>query len=155
LRRRLFNLAVVALAVVGLDQVLKALAQHLLAAGPVPVIPGFFDLVLVYNRGAAFGSFTWLPRANWVFLGVTLVAVGVALWLALGPSGRRAGVRVSLGLIVGGALGNMIDRLRLGQVVDFVYLYLGSWHWPAFNLADAAITVGGVYLAWMMIRGKA
>jgi signal peptidase II len=154
LRKRLTQLLVIALATAGLDQALKALAVYYLAAGPVEAIPGFFRLVLVYNRGAAFGSFSWAPHAPWIFTAITLIAICAALWLAVGPPGRRGSVQRCLGLIVGGAVGNLIDRIRIGRVVDFADLYLGPYHWPAFNAADAAITLGGAYLAWLLIRGR-
>lgn len=151
---RLKKIALIALVVIGLDQLLKALAVSYLAAGPVSVIDGFFDLVLVYNQGAAFGSFSQWAHSRWLLAGLTVIALGVAAWIGLGPTGRVRAVQICIGLIAGGALGNLIDRVRLGVVVDFVYLHAGSFQWPAFNLADAAISVGGVYLGWLLLRGK-
>ena len=153
--RRLGRLSVIALAVAGADQLLKAVMVPWLQDGPVTVIPGFARLILAYNTGAAFSSFAGVAGARWALVGATLVALAVAVWAAAGPLGRHRGTLWSLALICGGAMGNLIDRLRLGSVVDFVDLYAGNWHWPVFNLADAAITVGGVYLAWTLIRGKA
>ncbi len=153
--RPLGKLALIALVLAGADQLLKALMVAWLTPGPVTVIPGCARLVLAYNTGAAFSSFASLQGARWLLVGATVVALALAVWAALGPLGRRADTLWSLGLICGGALGNLVDRVRLGKVVDFVDLYAGSWHWPVFNLADAAITVGGVYLAWALIRGKA
>jgi len=153
--RRLGKLALIALAVAGADQLLKAVMVPWLQDGPVSVIPGFARLVLAYNTGAAFSSFSSMEGARWMLVGATLVALALAAWVACGSLGNRRGTFWALGLICGGALGNLADRLRLGSVVDFVDLYAGNWHWPVFNLADAAITVGGVYLAWALIRGKA
>ena len=153
--RPLGKLALIALAVAGADQLIKAVMVPLLEQGPVTVIPGFARLVLAYNTGAAFSSFATMDGARWLLVGATLVALALAAWAARGPLGRNRGSFWALGLICGGALGNLADRLRLGSVVDFVDLYAGNWHWPVFNLADAAITVGGVYLAWALIRGKA
>ncbi|MBU1274360.1 MAG: signal peptidase II [Proteobacteria bacterium] len=144
-----------ALALAGADQLLKAVMVPWLEQGPVTIIPGFARLVLAYNTGAAFSSFATMDGARWMLVGATLVALALAAWAACGPLGRQRGAFLALGLICGGALGNLVDRLRLGKVVDFVDLYAGNWHWPVFNLADAAITVGGVYLAWALIRGKA
>ncbi|MCB2193233.1 MAG: signal peptidase II [Deltaproteobacteria bacterium] len=153
--RRLGKLALIALALAGADQLLKAIMVPWLEQGPVTIIPGFARLVLAYNTGAAFSSFATVQGARWMLVGATLVALALAAWAACGPLGRRRGTFWALGLICGGAVGNLIDRLRLGSVVDFVDLYAGNWHWPVFNLADTAITLGGVYLAWALIRGKA
>ncbi|KIX12699.1 signal peptidase II [Dethiosulfatarculus sandiegensis] len=153
--KRLQKMAVIAFMVVGLDQLTKALAVHYLGGqGGVPIIPGFAELVLVYNRGAAFGIFSDFVHAKWLLAVLTLVALFVAGWVALGKSGNHPQVQLSLGLIAGGALGNLVDRLRLGQVIDFIHLYAGNWHFPAFNLADVAINAGGFLIAWLLLRGK-
>jgi signal peptidase II len=113
------------------------------------VIPGFFDLVYVTNTGAAFGFLagnrSWLRQV--FFVGVAIVALVVIVY-AYGHLRKQSKIfAYSLGLIGGGAMGNLIDRLRFGSVVDFLDFYLGSHHWPAFNAADSAITVGvGLFL---------
>ncbi len=110
----------------------------------IPVTP-FFNLVLGWNRGVSFGLFNnSSPLNDWLLPAVALVIIVVLLvWM-----GKSKGLLVasSLGLIIGGALGNVIDRFRHGAVTDFLDFYIGSYHWPAFNLADAAITVGAVVL---------
>jgi len=152
---RLKRLLLIALVVVALDQITKALAVYYLSAfSKITVIPGLADLILVYNRGAAFGSLASWPHAHWLLIILTGVALGVAAWIVLGKAGAQRTVQNCVGLIAGGALGNLMDRLRLGKVIDFVDLHVGELHWPAFNLADAAITVAGVYLAWLLFRGK-
>ena len=152
---RLKRLLTIALAVAAVDQIVKAVAVHYLSSlSKVTVIPGFADLVLVYNRGAAFGSLASWPHAHWILIAVSGVALGIAAWVVLGKAGRTRAVQNCVGLVVGGALGNLIDRLRLGRVVDFVDLHVGGLHWPAFNVADAAISVAGVYLAYLLFRGK-
>ena len=130
-----------------LDQSTKLLAETLLVmTEPVPLLP-FLALSKVYNTGAAF---SFLSNAGgwqrWFFVGITLfVTVVIVLWLArLSPSQRRTGLALSL--ILGGAIGNLIDRLVYGHVIDFIDLYYGHWHWPTFNVADSAITVGAVLL---------
>lgn len=152
---RLKFLALVCLALVGLDQLTKAMAVYYIAPrGRIPVIAGFFDLVLWKNTGAAFGLLTGVPGGRWILVGLTLIALGVCAWMA---TRHLAGGRVMLwavALICGGALGNLVDRLRLGQVIDFLLFYHRSWYWPAFNLADSAITIGGVLLAVQILRGK-
>jgi signal peptidase II len=152
--KRLAVLGLIALALAGADQLLKAFMVPWLASGPVQVIPGHARFILAYNMGAAFSSFASFSWARWLLAAAAVVALGLAAWAAAGPLGRQRGALIALGLICGGALGNLVDRLRLGPVIDFVDLYVGNWHWPVFNLADACITIGGVWLAWLLIRGK-
>ena len=135
-------------AVIGfvLDQVTKVLIETKLIFGDqIAVIEGFFYLTRVHNRGAAFGVLSNLPESIRLvfFVGVTLVAVGVIIsfFLKLAPGDRLAAT--SLGLILGGALGNLCDRVRLGEVVDFLHFKLWQgYSWPDFNLADSFIVVG-------------
>ena len=133
--------------VIMLDQVTKFLAETLLTFHqPVPVLPSF-NLLLTYNTGAAFsflaGAGGW---QRWFFLGLgSLVSIGLIVWLQrLKPTETR--LATALALILGGAIGNLIDRAWLGQVIDFIQLYYQHWYWPAFNLADSAITVGAALL---------
>jgi len=149
--------ALLALAVLVADLGSKAAA--LARIGPwerIEVIPGFFDLILVANYGAAFG---FLNRAEWgwpslFFSGFTCLAVVVLLWLVRGVAEGDRWHLAAIGLVVGGALGNLVDRLRFGYVVDFLDVYVGDWHWPAFNVADAAICVGAGLLAWRMLAAE-
>ena len=130
-----------ALVVIAIDQTTKWLASEMLnPAVRLPVTP-FFNLVLVWNRGVSFGMFDTVGvLAPWVLSGLALAVVaGLLIWL------RRAEDRltiVGLGLVIGGALGNVIDRIRFGAVIDFLDFHLAGYHWPAFNLADTAIVVG-------------
>ena len=132
------------------DQVTKSYATTYLAPlGSVPILPGLLDLTYVRNPGAVFGLLRDVP-SPWRGLILTLVpllAIGLVLLLARGlaPGHRRA--RASLAMVLGGALGNLIDRIRLGWVVDFVDVHVAGWHWPAFNVADSAICVGIALLA--------
>jgi len=155
LGNRLQFLALVSLALAGLDQLTKALAVlWITPRGRIPVIAGFFDLVLWKNTGAAFGLLTGVPGGRWILVALTLLALSVCAWMV---TRHLAGGKVMLwgvALICGGALGNLIDRLRLGTVTDFLLLYYRQWYWPAFNLADAAITIGGILLAIQLLRGK-
>jgi signal peptidase II len=108
----------------------------------VPVIPGFFNLTYVRNKGAAFGILSGMQGA-WrtvFFVIVSLVALSVLAVLVKKTAERLA--LVAYALISGGAVGNLIDRVRFGEVVDFVEWFYRSFHWPAFNVADSAITVG-------------
>ena len=142
--------AVTAALILVLDQVTKVIALDRLPPGaPVPVIDGVFSLTLVMNPGLAFGFLSATPSAwRWVVallsLGALVVLAGVGLRL-MSEGGWTA--RLALGLIFGGAVGNLIDRARFGAVVDFLDFYWRSYHWPAFNAADSAISVGVALLA--------
>ena len=144
---RLSGWLALAAGLVVLDQLTKfAILQILRFAERLPVIPGLFDLTLVYNTGAAFsflaGAGGW---QRWLFTGVGAAAVGFIGWL-LWRHGSQKLFAFSLTLILAGALGNLIDRVRIGKVVDFVLVYHDPWYFPAFNVADSAITVGAVLL---------
>lgn len=129
------------------DQLTKWLAvKHLLGRPPVEIMPGF-DLQLVYNTGAAFGMLD--DAGGWQNLFFIVVAAGVSLFILFslrGLSRAELQIAVSYALILGGALGNVVDRVRQGYVVDFVHWFYGDYHWPNFNIADAAISVGAVLL---------
>ena len=126
------------------DQLTKLLVTlHLPQHRSVPVIPGFFDLVHIHNRGAAFG-FLNSPDIEWQFW-LFLGATAFALWaiMVLTRNARHDPLLFGgLGLILGGAVGNFVDRLRYRAVLDFLDFYIADWHWPAFNVADAGICVG-------------
>jgi len=142
--------------VVVLDQATKYLAETgLILHQPVSVLPGF-NLMLTYNTGAAF---SFLADAGgwqrWFFLGLgSAVSVGLTIWLTRLKPGERW-LAAALALILGGAVGNLIDRLWLGQVIDFIQLYYDRWYWPAFNIADSAITLGAVLLIVDSLRSQA
>lgn len=144
-----------AAAVVILDQLTKWWALAVLEfQRPIEVLP-FFNLTLVFNRGAAFSFLA--GAGGWqrlFFIGLALaISVALAVWLV--RSGwRRRGLAATLALILGGAVGNVIDRIRFGHVVDFLDFHLAGWHWPAFNVADAAITVGAIGLLILSLRER-
>ena len=135
-----------ALVVVIADQATKALVLARFSLGERLELTGFFNMVLVYNKGAAFSFLSdaggWQTPALVLF---ALVAIGVVGAFIVRSPGRTL-LNVGLALILGGAIGNLIDRLRFGQVVDFLDFHAAGWHWPAFNVADSAITVGAVLL---------
>lgn len=140
---------------VAVDQITKFLVVHYLPKGAqVPVIEGFFNLVLIYNRGAAFGLFANISlKAAWIFFGITtsLVLAAVAyLWWRL-PESQILGL-LGYSLIFAGAVGNLIDRLRLGEVIDFLDFHIGRFHWPAFNVADSLICLGAAFLLWFIFQ---
>ena len=108
------------------------------------IIPGFFDLIYVTNTGAAFGFLAGEPAwwRQFFFCGLALVALLVLFFTYRQVRTRSRLLALAIGLIGGGAMGNLIDRLRFGAVVDFLDFYVGRYHWPAFNVADSAITIG-------------
>ena len=135
--------------VVILDQVSKAAVSLTLKMYEIrPIIHGLLNLTRVHNTGAAFGLLAGQPSIlrTIFFLAVSLVAMGVVLWMIFRlPPDQKVEI-VALSIIFGGALGNVIDRARLGEVVDFIDVYYRSYHWPAFNVADSAITIGVLLL---------
>ncbi|MET0087100.1 MAG: signal peptidase II [Sedimenticola sp.] len=141
--------------VIGLDQVSKQLVESsLMLYEVVPVMP-FFNLTLAYNEGAAFSFLSdqggW---QRWFFSGLALlVSIILVIWISRLQQRERL-IAISLSLIVGGAIGNLIDRVLHGHVIDFLDLYYGQWHWPAFNVADSAIFVGVVLMLLDAFRGE-
>ena len=141
--------------VVALDLATKAWVSAAFRYGEVREVTPFFNLVLVHNAGAAF---SFLAQAGgwqrWFF---TAVAVGISallLWMLRKP-GNATSLSCGLALVLGGALGNLYDRVMLGYVVDFVQLHAAGYYFPAFNVADSAITVGVVLLVWDSLRPAA
>jgi len=150
--------------IVWLDQWTKALIQQRMAlTESIPIIPNLFSLTYIRNPGAAFGLFVGMNHSYRVlfFLSITvaaIVVIGYFFWASIrddqrvglskpgpgGPSSTPHGrwLRLGLALVLGGAIGNLIDRVRYGEVVDFLDVYVGAYHWPAFNVADSSITVG-------------
>lgn len=136
------------------DQLTKAWIRAAFVPGEVLPVTGFFSLVLTFNTGAAF---SFLANAGgwqrWFFALVALIATGVILWLL-----RRGGSRLycaGLTLVLGGAVGNLVDRLWLGKVVDFLLFHYAGWFYPAFNAADSAITVGAGLIILDSLRHRA
>ena len=107
--------------------------------GNIPVIPGFFDLFLQHNTG---GAFSLLDQSPLLLLAVSLAALAWIVWWSLQVPRESVSAHVAFGLIIGGALGNLADRLRFGFVVDFLHFHHGEWYWPTFNVADIAICTG-------------
>jgi signal peptidase II len=135
-----------AAAIVVADQLVKWLALAQLRPGEPVAVTSFFNLVLVFNRGAAFSFLADAP--GWqqpFFIVVALVASAVVSWMLWRQPSRRI-LCLGLALILGGALGNLWDRIAYGHVVDFLDFHAFGWHWPAFNVADSAISVGAALL---------
>ncbi|MBW2368924.1 MAG: signal peptidase II [Deltaproteobacteria bacterium] len=148
--RKLPKLMLIAGLVVVLDQVTKAM---ICATIPLHdawvVIPGFFDITHIRNPGGAFGLLASLDPGvrRLIFLGIAFLALGLVCFFYWSTPKTHPYLAAGFALIFGGAVGNLIDRIRFGSVVDFLDVYVGQWHWPAFNVADSAISVGiGVFV---------
>jgi signal peptidase II len=138
--------------VIALDLATKAWVSRAFTLGESLEITPFFNLVLMYNPGAAF---SFLATAGgwqrWFFTGVTIV-IGAGILFILRRQHTQKLASTALALVLGGALGNLWDRLTLGHVIDFVQLHAAGYYWPAFNVADSAISVGVVLLVWDSLR---
>ena len=152
-----FFLISIAALVAILDQAIKLLVLAKIPAyGSIVVIPGFFDLTHIYNTGGAFGFLAGKSSLfrHLFFLTASAIAMGMIVYLYLKTPREFLFLRSGLALILGGAVGNVIDRIRLGKVVDFLDLYVKDLHWPAFNIADSAITVGILIFIYHLLFKK-
>lgn len=146
-------LAATAIVLYVADQVTKALVAANLAVGErVDVIGDVVQLWHLRNTGA---SFSILPGALWLFIPVTIVAIGMVAWFHVQLRDRATWIHLVLGAILAGALGNLTDRLRLGYVVDFVSVGIGDLRWPAFNVADPSVVLGILVLVVYLSFGDA
>jgi len=140
--------------VVAADLATKAWVSRAFVPGEVREVTGFFNLVLTHNTGAAFsflaGAGGW---QRWFFTAIA-IAISIAIVVLLSRQRGDAWLSAALALVLGGALGNLYDRLTLGEVVDFVQLHAGGYYWPAFNVADSAITMGVAFLVWDSLRTR-
>lgn len=156
LKDRVFYLLIIGVSVVILDQFTKYLVVHFLTHRIV-LIPGMIDMVSVYNRGVAFGMFNTSQQCILRTTLLTVLSAGVFVLLFFVSLFSKEITRlsmVSLSMIMGGAAGNIIDRIRLGYVVDFIDAYLKNAHWPTFNVADSAITIGAILLAIELLMSR-
>ncbi|MBW1715608.1 MAG: signal peptidase II [Deltaproteobacteria bacterium] len=157
MKRDYFLFIVPALIVVLLDQISKWwLANYLEPHQILSVIPGFFDLVLVHNSGMAFGILgrSGPGAALCLLLGAIIAAIVVIFFFFYWTKKNQKWLTVGLALILGGAVGNLVDRVRFGYVIDFLDFSVKDYHWPAFNLADSAVTIGTLWLLLNLILGK-
>ena len=146
-----------ALSVLLLDQISKWLAiNHLEPNQILSIIPGFFNLVFVKNRGMAFGILSQSRSGFFYYflIATTIIAISVILFFSYWAKRKEKWLTIGLSLILGGAIGNLIDRVRLGYVIDFLDFFLKGYHWPAFNVADSGVTAGTFWLLINIIVGK-
>ncbi len=151
------RLAVIAGLIILLDQITKTLILRSLPLyDSFQVIPGFFNITHIHNPGGAFGLLAdGHPLLRKIlFLAVSAIAAGAVLYFYLKTPRSYVWLSAGFALIFGGAVGNLVDRLRFGIVVDFLLFYIGPYHWPAFNVADSAITVGVAIFAFHILFNK-
>ncbi|MBW2636044.1 MAG: signal peptidase II [Deltaproteobacteria bacterium] len=145
-------------AVVLLDQFLKAyIGATMNLHESIPVIEGYFNITYVKNPGAAFGFLAnSAPEYRSLFLiSVTVIAIVLILYFISKNTAKEVFLTFSLSLILGGAAGNLIDRIRFGEVTDYLDFYISSYHWPAFNVADSAISLGAIVLVIEIFKRRA
>ncbi len=142
---------------VAVDQITKfVLASYIPHGGSHNIIPGFFNLNHVRNRGAIFGFFNQ-PGSSWTFILLTLfslMALGLVVYYFFKVPRSEKLLKVALSLVLGGALGNIMDRLFRGYVIDFLDFFIGKYHWPSFNVADSCISVGAILLVFIFFFRK-
>jgi signal peptidase II len=142
------------LAIVAADRVTKTFLDRATQPGFVrPIIPGFLNLVHARNSGIAFSIFAdanspWLRAA---LIALLTAAVAIFSWLLASGRAGIGAMRWGFALVLGGAAGNLIDRVLYGSVLDFLDFYVSRWHWPAFNVADSCISIGAVLILWEMV----
>ena len=144
-------------AIVIVDQLTKAIVDRAMSLhASIPLIDGFFNLTYIRNTGAAFGLFAGShEQLRLPFLiGVSILAIGFILFMLKRLRDGETGLTTALAFILGGAAGNLIDRIVYGEVIDFLDLYWSSYHWPAFNVADSFITIGVAITLFYLIRAK-
>jgi signal peptidase II len=155
--RKYRRLGWIAGSVVIVDQVTKGIILDRLALyQTIPVVPGFFRITHIQNPGGAFGFLAQqspMIRA-FIFLLMSFLAVCLIFWFYRKTPSTHRFLAAGFALILGGAIGNLIDRLRFGSVVDFLDFYVGTWHWPAFNVADSAITTGIAIFLLHVVTGR-
>ena len=156
LKNKYIKLVIFAGIVIVLDQFTKGLILHYLPYNSsVSVINGFFNLTHIHNPGGAFGLMADLSPTlrSIIFLFISSLAVGLIFYFYKKTPTQYSWLAAAFALIFGGAIGNLIDRIRFGIVVDFLDFFVGNLHWPAFNIADSAITVGiGIFIYHLIFK---
>ncbi|MFH0810022.1 MAG: signal peptidase II [Pseudomonadota bacterium] len=150
---RYVSLLIITTCVVTLDQLTKLWVSATMRLGESrPLIDGLLNLTYVQNSGVAFGMLAGRNMSAYVFVFISLVALVLILGFMRQITEREKLLSLALALVFSGAIGNVIDRLRVGEVIDFIDVHVGSYHWFFFNVADSAITVGGLLLAAHLLR---
>jgi len=156
LKNKYFKLLVIGGIIILLDQFTKELILRYLPFNrTIPVIKGFFNITHIHNPGGAFGLMANLSPTlrTIIFLFISSLAVGIIFYFYKKTPAKYSLLAAAFALIFGGAIGNLIDRVRFGMVIDFLDFYVGKLHWPAFNIADSAITIGiGIFLYHLLFK---
>ena len=156
MRNKYIRLVVIGGIIVIIDQLTKYfIIQHVPLHDTVPVISGLFNIIHIKNPGGAFGLLANLsPNMRaFIFLFISSLAIGLILYFYFKTPTAHTWLAVGFALIFGGAVGNLIDRIRLGVVTDFLDFYISKYHWPAFNVADSAITLGiGIFVYHLLFK---
>jgi len=155
--RKYLRLVLIVGLVLALDQLSKMVVMATVPLhARVPVIAGFFDITHIHNPGGAFGFLAaYGERLRQVlFVAAAVLAIGLILYYYVHTPDTHRFLSAALALVLGGALGNLVDRIRFGKVVDFLDVYVNDLHWPAFNIADSAITVGIFIFTYHLIFRK-
>lgn len=156
LRAKYIRFAGVVTLVVALDQITKAMVLKMMPLfKSIVVIPGFFNLTHVHNPGGAFGFMAQngSPWRHWMFLAAAVVALSMIIYFHHQTPKTHPYLGLGLSLIFGGAIGNLIDRLRFGEVIDFLDFYVAHLHWPTFNVADSAVSIGvGIFVLHILFK---
>ena len=157
MQNKYLKLAIIAGSVIIFDQITKAVILYSLPLyHSISIIPGFFSLTHIHNQGGAFGfmaNHSSVLRII-VFLFFSSLATCLIFYFYKKTPVEYSVLAAGFALIFGGAIGNLIDRIRFGEVVDFLYFYIGSFHWPAFNVADSAVSIGMVIFAYHLFFKK-
>jgi signal peptidase II len=158
MKRKYWVLLIFCFGILFLDQLTKSMiVQRLPLYQRVEVIPGFFNIIHVRNTGGAFGIFGGEKGGlgSILFVVVSVIAVGAIIFFFIKIRETERTLALSFSLVLSGAMGNLIDRLRYGEVVDFLDFHLSTYHWPAFNVADSAICIGiGLMALELLIRDR-
>jgi signal peptidase II len=158
MKRKYWVLLICLVFILALDQYTKyEVQQRIHLYQTIPVIKGFFNLTHLRNTGGAFGILGGGRGGigSFFFIGFSLLAVGIILFLFYKLKEGERTLSLSLSLILSGAMGNLIDRIRYGEVVDFLDFYIRSYHWPAFNIADSGITIGiGLMALQLLVQDR-
>ena len=155
-KNKYIRLVIIAGGVILLDQITKETVLRTIPSNTtIPIIGGFFNLTHIYNPGGAFGLMANLSPTlrSIIFLFISSLAVGLIFYFYKKTPAQYTWLAAAFALIFGGAIGNLIDRIRFGMVIDFLDVYLGNYHWPAFNVADSAISIGiGIFLYHIVFK---
>lgn len=156
LNAKYMQFGAVVMVVLVLDQITKAIVlKSIPLYKSISVVPGFFSLTHVHNPGGAFSfmAHNGSPWRHWLFLGAGMVALVLILYFHYQTPRTHPYLALALALVFGGALGNLTDRVRLGEVIDFLDFYVANWHWPTFNVADSAVSVGiTIFIAHIALK---